>query len=58
MTTEETDENLRVLQFWTLPNCQEWSGLSKQQLRHTTVQTRDSPCSVIDASLEGFRLRW
>ena len=57
-TAGNTDENLRVLQFWTLPNCQEWSGLSKQQLRHITVQMRESPCSVNDPSLERFRLKW
>ena len=47
-----------VLQFWTLPNCQEWSSFSKQQLRQMVAQTHELPCYVNATSLKGFRQKW
>ena len=48
----------RVLQFWTLPNCQEWSSFTKQQLRQMVAQTHELPCYVNAASLKIFRQKW
>ncbi|BDA41973.1 hypothetical protein COCOBI_02-7710 [Coccomyxa sp. Obi] len=47
--------DLALIQLWTLAQGQEWSGLTKQQLRGVVARTDINPSAVQDPQLQTFR---